>query len=165
MNTAAGGIESRDCGLQFQRQAGGNKELKPETSKAWTLGFAVQPMDSMTIGLDYWNYKVADSISVIGEEVIFGDPTKYADKFVRCGQLSGADAAALSNVCGGDASPNTLAYIKDTFFNIGNYNTDGIDITATWQGKATMGQVQLRLEGNLRHDLRIPGRAGRRVQQ
>jgi iron complex outermembrane recepter protein len=135
VNTALGGIESRDCGLQFQQQQGGNKDLKPETSKAWTLGFAVQPIDSLTIGLDYWNYKVADSIGPTGEEVIFNNPTGYAAQFVRCGQLTAAEAANLSNVCGGDASPNTLAYIKNTQLNLGNYNTDGVDITATWQGK------------------------------
>ncbi len=137
VNSAAGGVASRDCGMQFQQQQGGNLELKPETSKAWTLGFAVQPMDSTTFGIDYWNYNVSQSIGPTGEEVIFGDPTKYAAQFQRCGQLSADEFAKMSNVCGGDASPNTLAYIINKQLNLGNYKTDGIDVTATWQGKAT----------------------------
>ncbi len=137
VNSAAGGVESRDCGQQFQQQQGGNKDLKPETSKAWTIGFAVQPIPSATFGIDYWNYKVSDSIGPTGETVIFDNPTKYAAQFVRCGDLSAAEAAALVATCGAGASPNTLAYIKNQQLNLGNYNTDGIDITATWQGAAT----------------------------
>ena len=137
VNSAAGGVESRDCGMQFQQQQGGNKDLKPETSKAYSLGFALQPVASVTLGLDYWNYEVKNSIGPTGETVIFGDPTKYAAQFVRCGQLSGAEAANLANVCGGAASPNTLAYIINKQLNLGNYNTDGIDFSATWQSAAT----------------------------
>ncbi len=137
VNSAAGGVASRDCGMQFQQQQGGNQQLKPETSKAYSLGFALQPIASVTVGLDYWNYKVSDSIGPTGEEVIFGDPTKYAAQFVRCRQLSAAEAANLSSVCGGDASPNTLAYIINKQLNLGNYNTDGIDFSATWQSAAT----------------------------
>jgi iron complex outermembrane recepter protein len=137
VNTAAGGRASRDCGQQFQQQQGGNRDLKPETSKAWSLGAAFQPIDSVTLGVDYWNYVVEDSIGPTGEEVIFGDPTKYAEQFVRCGQLSPEDAAKLAATCGGGASPNTLAYIKNTQLNLGNYKTSGLDFTATWQSKVS----------------------------
>ena len=44
---------------------------------------------------------------------------------------------ALNAVCGGGASPNTLAYIKNQQLNLGNYKTSGLDFTATWQGAAT----------------------------
>ena len=137
VNTAAGGIASRDCGQQFQQQQGGNRALTPETSNAWTIGFAVQPSDSLTFGIDYWNYLVSDSIGPTGEEVIFGNSTQYAAQFVRCGALTAPEQAALVSTCGGGASPNTLAYIKNTQLNLGNYATDGIDIKANWQGAAT----------------------------
>jgi iron complex outermembrane receptor protein len=137
VNTALGGIESRDCGLQFQQQQGGNRNLKPETSKAWTVGGAWQPTAATNVGLDYWSYKVSDSIGPTGEEVIFGNPTLYADLFIRCGMLSAAEAAKLSNVCGGQAAPTTLAYIINGQLNLGNYKTSGIDFSASWQGDAT----------------------------
>lgn len=135
VNTAAGGRSDRDCNIQFNQQNGGNRDLKPETSKAWSIGFAAQPMESLTFGVDYWNYKVSDSIGNTGEAEIFGDPVKYAAQFVRCSQLSPADAAAIPacGIAGGDP----LAYIKNTQLNLGNYNTDGIDVTATWQSTAT----------------------------
>lgn len=133
VNSAAGGVESRDCGQQFQQQQGGNLKLKPEKSKAWTIGALFQPNPQWTVGVDYWNYNVEDSINVIGESVIFGDPTKYAANFVRCGALSADEALKLAATCGGGASPNTLAYIVNTTTNLGNYKTSGLDFQAGWQ--------------------------------
>lgn len=135
--TALGGVQSRDCGLQFQQQQGGNRNLKPETSDAWTVGVALQPIASTTLGIDYWNYKVSSSIGPTGEDVIFGNPTLYSDLFIRCGQLSAADQARLSNVCGQGASPNALAYIINGQLNLGNYKTSGLDFYANWQSEAT----------------------------
>lgn len=147
-NSGLGGVASRDCGLQFQQQQGGNKTLKPETSKAWSLGGAFQPLTAVTLGLDYWNYVVDRSIGPTGEEVIFGDPAKYASQFVRCGTLSAAEAAALSATCGGGASANTLAYIKNQQLNLGTYKTSGLDVSAGWQGAASeFGRINVDFKG------------------
>ena len=135
VNTALAGVETRDCGMQFQQQQGGNRNLKPETSEAWTIGFFVQPINSFTFGMDYWNYKVDSSIGVTGEEVIFGDPAKYSALYIRCGQLSAADQAKLIGTCTGN--PNILAYITNTQLNLGTYKTSGLDFTSTWQSDAT----------------------------
>jgi iron complex outermembrane receptor protein len=133
VDSGAGGVESRDCGMQFQQQQGGNKKLKSETSTAWTIGVLFQPTQAWTLGIDYWNYTVDDSIGPIGEDVIFNDPTKYAANFVRCGNLSPADQAKLVATCGGGASPNTLAYIVNTTTNLGTYKTSGLDLQGGWQ--------------------------------
>ena len=108
--------------------------MKPETSTAWTLGFAVQPTKALTLGLDYWNYKVADSINVVGEDVIFGNTTKYAANFVRCSTLSAADQVAIAACAPAGGDP--LAYITNLTVNLGSYRTSGLDFTATWQSGA-----------------------------
>ncbi len=84
VNAAAGGIASRDCNIQFQQLQGGNEDLQPEESTAWSVGFVLQPTAEFSFGADYWYYEVTDNISVIGDPAIFGDPTKYANLFVRC---------------------------------------------------------------------------------
>lgn len=136
VNSAAGGVAARDCGMQFQQQQGGNRDLDPETSKAWTIGVLFQPTQAWTVGVDYWSYDIEDSISVIGEDVIFEDPTKYAANFVRCGDLTPEEAAKLTGTCTSTASPNTLAYITNTTANLGNYKTSGLDFQAGWQSAA-----------------------------
>jgi iron complex outermembrane receptor protein len=95
----------------------------------------VQPINALTLGVDYWNYKVDDSIGPTGEEVIFGDPAKYSAQFVRCSQLNATDRAAIAtcSIPGGDP----LAYITNTQLNLGSYKTSGLDFTANWQGVAS----------------------------
>ncbi len=148
VNTGLGGIASRDCGQQFQQQQGGNRELDPETSKAWTIGILFQPNQQWTLGVDYWDYKVESSVSVIGESVIFGDPTKYAANFVRCGMLSPEERAKLAATCTATASPNTLAYIVNTTTNLGDYKTSGLDLQAAWQSPVgDWGQFSVNYRG------------------
>jgi len=47
----ANAVPSRDCGLVFQQLQGGNAALKPENSRAWSLGFVVQPTASLTLAV------------------------------------------------------------------------------------------------------------------
>lgn len=147
VNTAAGGQRARDCNQQFQQQQGGNQNLKPETSKAWSLGFAVQPMDSLTLGLDYWNYEVSDSIGVTGENEIMGDQAKYSNLIIRCSQVSAAEKPTLDN-CRNNTSGDPIAYFINTQLNLGTYKTSGIDITGTWQSAATdVGRFNIGYKG------------------
>ena len=135
VNAAAGGVKSRDCGQQFNSQQSGNSKLKPETSTAWGLGLVFQPTAASTLSVDYWNYTVKDSIGVLSDEVIFGNPIKYAPKFVRCSQVSAAVAATLDNcgIPGGDP----LGYVIQQTINLGTYKTTGVDFAAGWRSEAT----------------------------
>lgn len=132
---APGSVPSRDCGIQFQRLVGGNAQLTPEESESYTLGFVLQPTASFSFGIDYWRYRITESISTIGEQTIFADPAAYASLFVRCSQAP-ADRIATIGACrvpGGDP----LAYVIDTFQNLGNVKTSGFDFQASWNGPAT----------------------------
>ena len=132
---AAGGIPTRDCNIQFQQQQGGNKNLDPEESESWTVGFVVQPAAQFSFGMDYWNYKITDSIGFLGENAIFGDTAKYSNLFVRCSQAKPSEVPLIDacGIPGGDP----LAYIVNTQLNLGNYKTSGLDVTAQWTPAAT----------------------------
>jgi iron complex outermembrane receptor protein len=134
VNVAEGGIEGRDCQQTFDQQLGGNTDLQPETSTAWSVGLVFQPTTSSTVSVDYWNYIVKDSISQLGENAIFGNPTAYANNFVRCSQLSAAERADFTScgIPGGDP----LAYIVNTYQNLGSYKTSGIDFSAAWRSQS-----------------------------
>lgn len=135
VNTAAGGVSTRDCGLQFQQMQGGNVNLDAETSEAWTVGFVLQVTPELSFSLDYWDYYIEDSISTIGEQSIFADPVKYSSLFVRCSQADPARRQAIGacQVPGGDP----LAYIINTNQNLGDVKTTGFDISLVWNGTAT----------------------------
>jgi iron complex outermembrane receptor protein len=132
-NLAAGAVPSRDCGLQFQQLTGGNPNLQPEESDAWTVGFVFQPTPEISFGLDYWNYKVTDNLGVIGETTIFGDYSKYSSLFVRCSAAPPSRTATIGacQIPGGDP----LAYIVNTQQNLGETKTQGIDGQFNWKGR------------------------------
>jgi len=129
-NVAAGAVQSRDCGIQFQQLQGGNEQLQPEESDAWTIGFILQPTPEFSFGLDYWDYKVTSNLGVLGETTIFGDPSKYGNLFVRCSAAPASRTATIPGcqIPGGDP----LAYIVNTNQNLGDTKTTGIDGTVTW---------------------------------
>ncbi len=145
-NFALGAVPSRDCGIQFQQLQGGNTDLKPEKSDAWTVGFVLQPTPEISFGLDYWNYHITDSISTIGEQSIFADPNKYASLYVRCS----AAPANLQQSIGACQTPpgDPLAYIINTNQNLGDVKTEGIDGQFNWTGGANeWGRLTLGIRG------------------
>lgn len=128
-NVAAGGVAARDCGQQFFKLQGGNKDLQPEKSNSFTLGMVIEPIPTVTASVDYFNIKIKNQISTIPEADIFGDPTKYAGNYVR-----NADGS--------------LNYVTDTNVNLGNVHTSGFDIGAAWRlPKTAWGNFGLSLDG------------------
>jgi iron complex outermembrane receptor protein len=74
---------SGDPNLQVNAFSGGNPNLKPETSKQWSLGFVWQPITQLSFGVDWWKVELEDIISTpSAQEVVSGfvngDPT-YAN--------------------------------------------------------------------------------------
>ena len=61
----AGNVAGADlsvCAIRPDARQGGNKDLKPETSKQWTLGFVVSPTDWASFSADLWEIKRNDLI-------------------------------------------------------------------------------------------------------
>ncbi|WP_297838390.1 TonB-dependent receptor [Pseudomonas sp.] len=126
---AAGGQAGRDCNIQFHNQTGGNTNLSPETARNVTLGFVYQPMNNLSMGLDWYWIKIQNQIQLFPEAQVIDNPDLYADRIVR-----GADGSITNIVTG-------LA-------NLGNVKTSGIDATMAYQFPNTpFGQFGLDLAG------------------
>ena len=63
----------------------GKDGLKPEKSVQFTFGVRVEPIKSLSFGLDYWNVRLKDQIisGGINEQLAFGNPAQYASLFVN----------------------------------------------------------------------------------
>lgn len=129
------GVQSRDCGIQFQRLIGGNPNLTAEESTAWTVGFVIEPFRGLSFGVDFWNYHLKGQVSTVGEQTVFGDAAKYAPLFVRCSQAPAARQQAIGACQTTPGDP--LAYIIDTNANLGDTKTEGADLSVTWASGAT----------------------------
>jgi iron complex outermembrane recepter protein len=129
VNAGAGGVASRDCGLQVQVQQGGNPNLKPEKSKTFSVGLAIELVTNLTMSADYWNIKLRDQINAIDQVSILANPDLYGDKIVRCNTLSTAQQSEL-NRCGADnVNSNAIGYVVTLTDNIGKVQTSGVDLS------------------------------------
>ena len=129
-DTSKGGVQSRDCGLQVQVLNGGNPALKPEKSKTFSLGLGFEPVKGLTLTADYWNIKLTNTINPLAQESIIADPVLYANKYVRCKELSVAAQANLNRCLADNVNSNAIAYLITLTDNLGKTNTDGVDFTA-----------------------------------
>ncbi|KQV91318.1 TonB-dependent receptor [Massilia sp. Root351] len=123
----------RDCDLQQFKLQGGNPDLSPEESRTFAAGIVIEPIPQATLALDYWNIKLKDKINALPEEVIYGNYTKYKDRFLR----------------NPDGSPFAILDLKE---NLGKVNTDGIDLSLTLRsGGTAYGNFTFALDGTYVH--------------
>jgi iron complex outermembrane recepter protein len=66
-----------NCSLQVPGTSGSNPNLKPETSKSFTLGVIVEPVDNISIALDYYNIKRTNEISALDIEYLLANEKLY----------------------------------------------------------------------------------------
>jgi iron complex outermembrane receptor protein len=60
-----------------------NTFLKPETSRGFSFGFALEPVKNLTITVDYWGLMLKDVLGAVTIAEIQQNPAKYAEFFVR----------------------------------------------------------------------------------
>ncbi|TSA14274.1 MAG: TonB-dependent receptor [Betaproteobacteria bacterium] len=135
VNAAAGGLAPRDCDQQVQAQQGGNKLLKPETSKTSSLGAVFQPTKDLQFSLDYWKINMKDQIAGFPEQSIMGNPGAYGAKIVRCPAIPVALQATLTACQGGYLNGPGIGYIITTTDNLGEVKTNGFDLGASYAFK------------------------------
>lgn len=136
------------CGQQVLQRTSGPagiglpaSTLNPEDSKTFGFGVVFEPTPQWTFGIDYWNIKIEKQISPLPEQAVFGDPAKYASRFVRCSQLPagpgpGQDRSDI-DVCLNFPTFDPIAFINTPIENLGDLKTNGIDISIAWRGGPT----------------------------
>ena len=148
-NPVAGASAGVVCGQQVLQRLGGPggvglpaNTLKPEKSKAFTLGIGFEPTSNVTLGIDFWQISVKEQISALPEQAVFGNPAKYAGRFVRCSQIPASGAGITQrdiDACTGfpGIGFDPIAYIDAATENLGELKTSGIDLSAAWRSGAT----------------------------
>jgi iron complex outermembrane recepter protein len=134
-NCIARGVPANGSYVQANQQlsvvTGGNRNLKPETSESWVFGAVFSPSfardqawaDRIDIEMNYYDISVDGAIQPIGAETLLG----------RCAQNGDAlSCNAVSRTASG-----AVAQINGLLQNIGGIDTDGIDLSVTWQGPET----------------------------
>lgn len=125
----------------------GGNGLKAETSKQATLGFRVEPIPSLSFGLDLWDVKLKNQIQSLSQQQIFSDPA-LADKWISIY----FDPIQKSNVLVATLSP----------VNLSSSHYRGIDWDTTYRlGKTALGSFSANWTGTymLKAEQDVPGSA------
>lgn len=127
---------------------GGNPDLRPERARVATAGVVVEPLDGLSLAVDYWDLDVTGTITSLGASTILtscypadaATAPRYCDRIVR------------------DPVTTRITTILDLQSNAGSERTAGIDAglryslpTALGRLGATLDVTWLRL-----HDRTLP---------
>ena len=144
-----------DCKGTLATFVASNPELKPETSKTFTVGLVWEPIKNTSFSIDYYNIKRKDEI---GSRDL-ADIIKAEDSLAP-GQLVRVDSTAQDQEFYGIAQKyatgtlpsfgniGSLGLAYRPYVNSGKTKTDGIDFDASTRVKlAGIGELRVKLEG------------------
>jgi iron complex outermembrane receptor protein len=123
---AAQGAVCQPGSRQYDKLAGGNSQLKPEKSKQATLGFRLEPNNSVTVGADLWHVQLRDQIGQLDEADVFANPLKYA--------------GVWSSKRDTGTGTNYLAFFQGNQ-NLGKFYSTGIDFDLTGRTKVSSADL------------------------
>jgi iron complex outermembrane receptor protein len=113
---AAQGAQCQPGSRQYDKLAGGNKDLKPEKSKQATIGFRLEPSNTVSVGADLWHVQLRDQIGQLDEADVFANPLKYSNVW--------------SSKVDTGTGVNYLAFFQGNQ-NLGKFYSTGIDFDFT----------------------------------
>jgi outer membrane receptor protein involved in Fe transport len=166
-----------DCVNSLRRLAQGSEDLKPEKSENWSLGLVLEPVDNLTMAVDYWEIKKKDTIGLLGEEnhtlldllrrleagtsncASVGDPAVVRDPNIS------PEAAAIYAAAGICPAGN-IEYINDKYQNLDTRTVRGIDVSVNYDIRTKIGRFSLRYAGSFldKYEQVAGGEAGELVQ-
>ncbi|MFZ6751019.1 TonB-dependent receptor [Undibacterium sp. Ren11W] len=129
---------------QYNEYSGGNEQLKPETSKQYTIGFRIEPVQNFSFGLDLWDVQMRNQVSAVSEQQAFADPVKFRELFTTYTE---------------PATGNTYWAFKSLSVNIGKTHNRGIDWDMTGRQKFDFGTLTGNINGTylIKSDYTKPG--------
>lgn len=140
-----GNIENPSA-AQANITAGGNLNVKPETSNSWTLGFVAQPsfLRGFSASVDYYNIKIKDAITTATPGDLIAacfnnpSPTNPDCTVIRRNPLTGSldgDSASTPGLFG-------------PLSNLGTLKTDGVDVSLNYRTDLGFADFSWGFNGN-----------------
>ena len=150
-NCASAGVPAdfEDTRAQLRARIGGSTDLDPERANTVTAGLVYQPdfLPELDIAVGYYATKIEDEIGALGAGLILSNCYSQ-DSPTDCDKVQRDQSNLISN-------------IFTTATNIGETETDGLDIELNYINETPLGLLSARLESNFLFDydtyLPVPG--------
>lgn len=139
-----------NCTSQGLGIYGGNKDLKPETSENFDLGFVVAPIQDLSMTFDYYRILIKSEIQGIPALTIYQNPTAFASYYNLNAAGTLSTATALSVACpNSNFSASTCGTIDQTPENTGGIDTGGFDFQGEYLIRSDFGKFHIGLDATL----------------
>ena len=124
-----GKAPSAVCDQQFQVLNGGSQGLSPERSKNGTLGVVWEPINNLSLSADWWSIRLTQQIGSLQDTDVLANYSQpqFASHIIR--NASG-DLAVDGSQC---PNPVTCGYLDLRTQNLGDMNTNGVDLGANYK--------------------------------
>ena len=124
---------------QYNALYGGNTELDPETADTISFGIVANPVEDLTLSVDWWSVALEDAIGSVSA----------ATSIKECAENGNTALCSLINR--GNAGTlwlGTSGYVTSTDTNLGEVNFAGVDVAATYGMALGGGDLSLKLMGS-----------------
>ncbi|WP_374581266.1 TonB-dependent receptor plug domain-containing protein [Pseudoduganella sp.] len=155
-------LSDYDCKGSLPTFVSSNPDLKPETSKTFTVGVVWEPIKNTSFSLDYYNIKRKDEIGArSAADILAAEDSLPAGALLRV-DSSAQDAEFLSIVskyAPGNTqkfSVGSLGLAYRPYVNSGKTKVDGFDFDATTRIKLNgIGDLRIKLEGEYKLNYQV----------
>jgi len=120
---------------QYNSITGGEPTLDPESADTITAGIVVDPLDNLTVSVDYWQIEIKDTIRDLGEPFILA----------QCAE-NGAFCDLINRGAGGSLWLQS-GWITNITLNSGEQTWEGVDLAVSWVAEALAGSFRTSLIG------------------
>ncbi len=107
---------------QYQNFQGGNRDLSAEKSNSWNLGLVWNPLDDLSIALDWFNIELEDEIGLASMQALFDQ--EYS---LDSSPPSGGTVGKVTRFTNGN-----VFFLDRQNSNIAKRKTDGLDIEGSY---------------------------------
>ena len=104
-------------------RSSGNEDLVPEESTAFNVGFSFEPVDDLSIEVDYWSFDFTNLITQESFQAILNAEPQNPDRVVRVG----------------DPLNGPIIRINTTYVNANSLETSGLDLVANYKIETDIG--------------------------
>ena len=120
---------------QYNQIGGGDTGLDPEKADTITVGVVIDPIDNLTVSVDYWSIEIEDQISTLGPATIL---KQCAENSLLCDLINRGAGGSLWLQSG---------WVVNTTSNFGEQKWEGVDLAASWTLDALGGSFRTSLIG------------------
>jgi iron complex outermembrane receptor protein len=138
------GADSADCKRGISSLSSATPELKPETSKSFTLGAILNPTHGLDVLVHYYRIRKEDETALLSAQFVVDHPSQYPGRVLRDNNpallLVDANGQAIAN-------SGPIAQVNRAYVNQGSTDTSGIDLEVAYRKPlGEMGRLTTRLD-------------------